>query len=156
MIPWKRWAALGGTVMILGWGGCASKPNAAAIQTEQQAAARLREETLPPKPAEPTDAAKPAVKATAMTIEIVVPAKDGPGVVVVDSRPIGRAPQTVTVPVTPQGFLAAPMKIGVRFVGDELAEVSVSIDTVLETTDRPPQRLEFTREGSRRVFARML
>lgn len=83
-------------------------------------------------------------------LEVVAPGATG--MVVVNRRPIGLAPQTITVPVTPQGFLAEPVVVAVRFVARDVTEASMTVDTVLEVTDRAPARIEFDRDHSRRVF----
>ena len=98
----------------------------------------------------------PAVKIGGVTTEtrvaVLIVAKDGIGTVVVNRRPVGLAPQTVILPATEQGFLAEQVVVAVRFVARDVTESSITVDTVLEVTDRAPPRIEFTRDGARRVF----
>lgn len=98
----------------------------------------------------------PAVRiggaATERRVAVQIVAKDGIGTVVVNRKPVGLAPQTVLLPVTEQGFLAEQVVVAVRFVARDVTESSITVDTVLELTDRAPPRIEFTRDGPRRVF----
>lgn len=77
----------------------------------------------------------------------------GDAMVVVNRQPIGVTPQRLELPTTPQGFLAEPVAITVRFVARDVTEASITQSTILHNTDRAPQRLEFDREKVRRVFA---
>lgn len=87
--------------------------------------------------------------------EINVIATDADAMVLVDRRLVGLAPQRIKVPVTAQGFMAAPTTVTVRFIAHDATEAATTTRVTLETTDRPPQRLEFDREAARRIFGEL-
>ena len=89
-------------------------------------------------------------RADELAVEIVT--VGGTGTVVVNRRPVGLAPQTIHLPVTAQGFLAEQVIVAVRFVARDVTESSMTVDIVLEPTDRAPPRIEFSRDGARRIF----
>ena len=93
--------------------------------------------------------AEPEAPATRV-VQVVL--DHGAGMVVVNRRPLGLAPQGVELPVTALGYLADPVAITVRFVAGDASEASFTIEEVLEVTDRPPSTLIFSRDGVRRVF----
>jgi len=113
-------------------------------------------QSVAPKSVSSNNGEIPAVKIGGATTEtqvaVLIVAKDGIGTVVVNRRPVGLAPQTVLLPTTEQGFLAEQVVVAVRFVARDVTESSITVDTVLEVTDRAPPRIEFTRDGARRVF----
>lgn len=85
-----------------------------------------------------------------MAVEIVSDPHDG--MVVVNRQAVGLAPRTVSVSTTDQGFLAEPVTIAVRFVAKDVTEASMTSSLTLYATDRVPRRLEFSREGVKRVL----
>lgn len=89
-------------------------------------------------------------RANEFAVEIVT--VGGTGTVVVNRRPVGLAPQTIRLPITEQGFLAEQVVVAVRFVARDVTEASMTVDMVLEPTDRAPSRIEFSRDGARRIF----
>ena len=101
---------------------------------------------------EPVNAVEGANTDSRATLAVTVMVDRGDGMVVVNRRPLGLAPQTVELAVTPRGYLKEPVAITVRFVAADVSEASFTIEEVLEVTDRPPSKLMFTRDGVRRVF----
>jgi hypothetical protein len=88
----------------------------------------------------------------ASDFEVEIVTTGGSGTVVVNRRPVGLAPQTIRLPITEQGFLAEEVIVAVRFVATDVTESSMTVDIVLEPTDRAPPRIEFSRDGARRIF----
>ena len=83
-------------------------------------------------------------------VQITVPG--GAGTVVVNRKPMGLAPLRLSLPVTNQGFLAEPVVVAVRFVAQDVTQSSMSVEEVLELTDKVPVWIEFSRDGARRGF----
>lgn len=70
---------------------------------------------------------------------------DPPGaMVVVNGVPVGRAPRTVVLPVTAQGFARNAISIKVRFVAEESGQQSQTTEALLTPLDKMPACLVFT------------
>ncbi len=139
MMPARRRIELIGGAILIGLGGVGCRTPAVPMP------APLHQEVPP--------AATVGQITSLRQAEVRIVTTQGEGTVVVNRMPMGLAPQTVLLPVTPQGFLAEPVVIAVRFIARDVTEASMTVDLVLETTDRPPPRLEFSRDGARRVFS---
>jgi hypothetical protein len=72
-------------------------------------------------------------------------------VIVVDGRPVGRAPLRLDVPITPQGFFRADMEIRARFVARDATEVSRTVVEEFNLRERVPPGLRFTPDGAQRL-----
>ena len=72
--------------------------------------------------------------------------------IVVDGRPLGRTPVDLEVDAANNGFFKEPMTIRARFVANEAASDSISIDERLGPLERVPLALVFSREGVQRVI----
>jgi hypothetical protein len=84
--------------------------------------------------------------------EMKIVLKGGTGMVVVNRKPMGLAPLLLSLPVTKQGFLAEMVVVAVRFVAADVTEASITVEEVLEVTDKAPAWIEFSRDGAHRGF----
>lgn len=66
--------------------------------------------------------------------------------IVVDGKPVGRAPRKLVLAVTPQGFSRETVVIKARFVAETSAQQSMTTEVELTPLDRLPSVLVFTRE----------
>lgn len=73
-------------------------------------------------------------------------------VIVVDGRPVGRAPVRLDVPVTPQGFFRDDLEVRARFVARDETEVSRTATEEFSPRERVPAVLRFTPEGVQRTM----
>lgn len=128
--------AVFGLAILLGAWGCQTGQNADPVSPSltNRAVARVGG----------TDSARMA--------EVQIMVTGGAGTVVVNRKPMGLAPQRVSLPVTNQGFLAEPVVVAVRFVAQDVTQSSMTVEEVLELTDKAPVWIEFSRDGARRGF----
>jgi hypothetical protein len=77
---------------------------------------------------------------------IVVESDPTGATIVVDGKPVGRAPRRLVLPVTPQGFSRETVSIKARFVAETSAQQSMTTEVELTPLDRLPSVLVFTRE----------
>jgi hypothetical protein len=100
---------------------------------------------------EPTSTVQIEEESAVLPVRGEMMVETGPhgGVVVVDGRPVGPAPQAVVLPVTERGYLSRPVSVKVRFVANDGFQPSTT-EIWLTPTDRAPSRLLVTPNGSRR------
>jgi hypothetical protein len=82
-----------------------------------------------------------------MLIESVPPA----AIIVVDGRPVGKAPLRLAVPATAQGFFLNDVEIRARFVASNANEVSRTAVEEFTPREKVPAALHFTPEGAQRT-----
>jgi hypothetical protein len=82
-----------------------------------------------------------------MLIESVPPA----AIIVVDGRPVGKAPLRLAVPATAQGFFLNDVEIRARFVAPDANEVSRTAVEEFTPREKVPAALHFTPEGAQRT-----
>ncbi len=107
-------------------------------------------ETIPapvsPAPAPPVAGEVPATRQI-----MLVESEPAGAVIVVDGRPVGKAPLRLDVPITPQGFFRADMEIRARFVARDATEVSRTAVEEFNPRERVPAVLRFTPDGAQRL-----
>lgn len=72
--------------------------------------------------------------------------------IVIDGRPVGRAPIEIGVDTANNGFFREPVSIRARFVAGDATGESLSVDERLGPLERVPLALVFSREGVQRVI----
>ena len=82
---------------------------------------------------------------------MLVESEPAGAVIVVDGRPVGKAPLRLDVPVTPQGFFRADMEIRARFVARDATELSRTAVEEFNPRERVPAVLRFTPDGAQRL-----
>jgi len=82
------------------------------------------------------------------TIEII--SEPAGARIIVDNQPVGRAPLRLAFKVTPQGFSADYVTIAARFVAENSAEVSQTVETGLTPREKVPATISFSAQGVRR------
>ena len=82
-----------------------------------------------------------------MLVESVPPA----AIIVVDGRPVGKAPLRLAVPATAQGFFLNDVEIRARFVAPDANEVSRTAVEEFTLREKVPAALHFTPEGAQRT-----
>lgn len=97
-------------------------------------------------PSTPPETAPP-VSALTMVVESVPPG----AVIVVDGRPVGKAPVRIAVPDTPQGFFRDYMEIRARFVATDQIGGSRTIMEEFTPREKVPAVLQFTPDGVQRT-----
>lgn len=89
----------------------------------------------------------PAAELT-MRVDSVPPG----AVIVVDGRPMGRAPVRFAVPATAQGFFRDYMEIRARFVATDEGGVSRTATEEFTPREKVPAELRFTPDGAQRTL----
>jgi hypothetical protein len=72
-------------------------------------------------------------------------------IIVVDGRPVGKAPLRLAVPATAQGFFLNDIEIRARFVATDANEVSRTAVQEFTLREKVPAALHFTPEGAQRT-----
>lgn len=98
-----------------------------------------------PPAAPPKEA--PPVAALTMLVESVPPG----AIIVVDGRPVGKAPVRVPVPDTPQGFFRDYMEIRARFLATDPTGGSRTVMEEFTPREKVPAVLHFTPDGAQRA-----
>ncbi|MDD2764427.1 MAG: PEGA domain-containing protein [Opitutaceae bacterium] len=98
---------------------------------------------MPERPAEGTT---PVSKLT-LLVESAPPG----AIIVVDGRPVGKAPVRITVPATPLGFFRDYVEIRARFVAADATEVTHTTLEEFTPREKVPAVLRFTPEGAQRT-----
>ena len=167
--PRKRLASIGGVALILGLlflSGCATArktlPPAPAIVAPAMIPAPAQESKSPPPetapvPPPPVTAqvapptAPPETPATLSELTILVESVPSGATIVVDGRPVGKAPLHLPVPATPLGFFRDYMEIRARFVATDETEVSRTATEEFTPREKVPAMLQFTPDGAQRT-----
>ncbi len=82
-----------------------------------------------------------------MLVESVPPG----AIIVVDGRPVGKAPLWLAVPATAQGFFLNDVEIRARFVATDATGVSRTAMEEFTFREKVPAALHFTPEGAQRA-----
>jgi PEGA domain len=72
-------------------------------------------------------------------------------IIVVDGRPVGKAPLRLAVPATAQGFFLNDIEIRARFVATDATGVSRTAVEEFTLREKVPAALHFTPEGAQRT-----
>ena len=131
---------------LLAFAGCATmrKPPPSAPGSAQPALPVVR---LPvTSPITPSGETSP-VPEQMMLVESVPPG----AIIVVDGRPVGKAPLRLAVPATEQGFFLNEVEIRARFVATDANEVSRTAVEEFTLREKVPAALHFTPEGAQRT-----
>ncbi|MFA5056622.1 MAG: PEGA domain-containing protein [Opitutaceae bacterium] len=72
-------------------------------------------------------------------------------IIVVEGRPVGKAPVRVAVPVTPLGFFRDYVEIRARFVAADATEVTCTAMEEFTPREKVPAVLHFTPDGAQRT-----
>jgi hypothetical protein len=72
-------------------------------------------------------------------------------IIVVDGRPVGKAPLRLVVPATTQGFFLNDVEIRARFVATDATGVSRTAVEEFTFREKVPAVLHFTPEGAQRA-----
>ena len=146
---------------LLGLAGCATAhkapPSAPAApspvaapapSTATPAAPKALPPAVTPTPllTAPPEAAPP-VAGTTLLVESTPPG----AVIVVDGRPVGKAPVWIAVPDTPQGFFRDYMEIRARFIAADPSGDSRTFMEEFTPREKVPAVLHFTPEGAQRT-----
>jgi len=102
-----------------------------------------------PSPApvpQPPPAAQPAELVPDGEVSVLVESEPHGATIVVNGVPVGKAPQRVLLPITPQGFVRDTVSIKARFVAESISQQSSTIAFELTPLDRMPSGLVFTPE----------
>ncbi|HUJ44826.1 MAG TPA: PEGA domain-containing protein [Opitutaceae bacterium] len=73
-------------------------------------------------------------------------------IIVVDGRPVGKAPVRIAVPETPQGFFRDYMEIRARFIATDPTGDSRTPMEEFTPRERVPAVLHFTPDGAQRTL----
>jgi len=95
----------------------------------------------------------PAAAGVATRQVMLVESVPAGAVIVVDGRPVGRAPVRLDVPVTAQGFFRDDLEVRARFVARDETEVSRTASEEFNPRERVPAVLRFTPDGVQRTMA---
>lgn len=160
------------TALLLLLAGCATTPPEAPVEPAPGLApppapppvSKPKPRPVPVKPAQtppvataqpPVEtSAPPLVPATAEKLTIRIESSPQGAMILVDGRPIGRAPIDVEVESASNGFFKAPVTIRARFVATDASTESFSIDEQLTPLERVPLALVFSHEGTQRILRR--
>lgn len=102
--------------------------------------------TRPPRASGPVPASAPG------SYFVWIESDPAGGQVVVDGLPQGRTPLRLTLPGTERGFFRADVSVRVRFIAEDAAHLSSSIEEKFSPTDRIPKRILFTPAAAQRVL----
>jgi hypothetical protein len=134
-------AVLSSALSLLVFAGCATvrrpPPSAPALPVVKL--------TVTP-PITPSGKASP-VSERMMLVESV----PSGAIIVVDGRPVGKAPLRLAVPATEQGFFLNEVEIRARFVATDATEVSRTAMEEFTSREKVPAVLHFTPEGAQRT-----
>ncbi len=72
--------------------------------------------------------------------------------IIVNGQPVGRTPLQVTLRVTPQGFCSDYTTIKARFVAENAAQVSQTVEAEITPREKVPARIFFTVQGAQRIM----
>jgi cytoskeletal protein RodZ len=128
-------------------------PTRAAEPPTTPAAAPAPVQALPPgAPASPVTPApaSPAAEIAGQLTMLVESAPPG-AIIVMDGRPVGKAPVRVVVPVTPLGFFENYVEVRARFVATDETEVSRTAVEEFSPREKVPAVLHFTPDGAQRA-----
>ncbi len=167
-VPDKRAAsAVAGGVAVLLLAACATvKPTpqvpVVVLPAPPAAPAPAPAPGAPPSPAAPATSpvapgpspvrtAPPVGRADRQTM--LVESVPAGAIIVVDGRPVGRAPVRLEVPITPQGFFRDDLEVRARFVARNETEVSRTATEEFNPRQRVPAVLRFTPDGVQRSIA---
>ncbi len=103
-----------------------------------------------PSTPSPVLAGPPAAEAGRQIM--LVESEPAGAIIVVDGRPVGRAPVRLDVPVTPQGFFRADLEVRARFVARNETEVSRTATEEFNPRERVPAVVRFTPDGVQRTM----
>jgi hypothetical protein len=131
---------------LLVFAGCATmhKPPSSAPGSAQPALPVVK---LPVTPPTAPSGKTPPVPEQMMLVESVPPG----AIIVVDGRPVGKAPLRLAVPASAQGFFLNDVEIRARFVATDATEVSRTAMEEFTPRDKVPAVLHFTPEGAQRA-----
>lgn len=156
-------------VVMLVLAGCATSPKPAAPpQAPPVDMAREMPEpkpapstmpTAPGKPVRPVEkpVAAPVVPVTPEApvrskLSIRVESIPAGAMIVVDGKPVGRAPLDVSFEPGNNGFFKDPVTIRARFVATDAGGESFSVDERFGPLERIPLALVFSKDGAQRVI----
>jgi hypothetical protein len=71
--------------------------------------------------------------------------------IVVDGRPVGKAPMRLSVPATVLGFFRDYMEIRARFIAESEADASRTATEEFSPREKVPAVLQFTPAGAQRT-----
>jgi len=131
-------SVLSSVLCLLCFAGCATTQKVPAVPVV------VLPVTSPP--GTPTAGRAPAGRQT-MLVESTPPG----AIIVVDGRPVGKAPVRLEVPATPQGFFRDDLEIRARFVAREETEVSRTATEAFNPREKVPAVLRFTPDGAQRA-----
>jgi hypothetical protein len=135
-------SVLSSVLGLLVFAGCATMH-----KTPPSAPPALPVVKLPVTPPTAPSGKTPRVPEQMMLIESVPPG----AIIVVDGRPVGKAPLRLAVPATAQGFFLNDLEIRARFVATDATEVSRTSMEEFTPRDKVPVALHFTPEGAQRA-----
>ncbi len=101
-----------------------------------------------PAPVAPT----PSQRAAREQLTIHIESNPAGAMIVVDGKPIGRAPLDIAFDAASNGFFKEPVIIRARFVANDAAGESFSVDARLGPLERIPLALVFSHDGVQRVI----
>lgn len=139
-------SSLAATLVLLLAGGCTSGPDS------ESASRPVAGASAPVETAAGARRVGGHPDAALHRVAVEVDPAAGAGVVLVNRIKLGPAPQVIDVPVTPQGFLAEPLHVAVRFPALAAGGEPLKVELVLAPTDRAPARLVFGLTGAQRIF----
>lgn len=109
-----------------------------------------------PEPRSPEPDAAPATPAVqpplAGSYVVQVESEPGGATVVVDGVPVGRTPCAITLAGTDGGFFRNTVSVRVRFIADDPAFASATVEEAFALTDRIPAKIVFTPTGAKRIL----
>jgi hypothetical protein len=82
---------------------------------------------------------------------MVIESEPAGATIVVDGRPVGKAPLQLSVPATVLGFFRDYMEIRARFVAESETEVSRTATEEFSPREKVPAVLQFTPAGTQRT-----
>jgi hypothetical protein len=163
-----RTAALSSVLCLLIAAGCTTVHRGPAAWPPASPAAPARPAASPPGSATapvPTPALPPAAPATPTAPPVAAPSgaeiageltmlveSAPPGaIIVVDGRPVGKAPVRVNLPATPLGFFQNYVEVRARFVATDETQVSRTAVEDFSPREKVPAVLHFTPDGAKRT-----
>jgi len=112
---------------------------------------------MPAQPVSPQPAllpGAPTVGSESGIIRLTMRVESDPtgATIVVNGRPVGKAPLELCLPATPQGFFRDYVEIRARFIANNESEESQTDIEEFSPREKVPSVLHFTPAGSRRTI----
>lgn len=163
--------ALVGACLLLMWSGCITRPrtpaSAASVAGNRasngvgvqpvRAAVKSPAPAIPAQPASPQPVLLPGAQtvgseAGIIRLTMLVESDPTGATIVVDGRPVGKAPLELCLQATARGFFREYVEIRARFIATNESEESQTAIEEFSPREKVPSVLHFTPAGSQRTI----